>query len=211
MVIPDRRTLVVLAALIVGMTLTSGLLLILEPGPVEPLPGVTLQSIDRSDAPEERLFDTPTPLGWQAIVIHDSGSEYGSSESLNRVDEALGKGGLGYHFVVNNGSEERDGLIEVGFRWQRQYIGAYLNGPGSMWFNRHAIGICLIGNGDKQAFTEAQLRELVWLVQRLQKHFGISREAVYLQIGPGGEAGGSGPHFPDAWFRQQLLTVSAPE
>jgi hypothetical protein len=206
-VIPDRRTLIVLTALVVGMSVISSLLMVLEPGPVAPISGITLQSIDHNQPvqPEEKLFDISSPLGWQAIVIHDSGTPEGSSQTINLIHQRMGKGGLGYHFVINNGSMQDDGLIEVGFRWQRQFVGAYLEGVGANWFNLHAIGICMVGDADDGGFTKAQYRELVWLVQQLQKRFNISREAVFVEVGSG--QNGPSQLFPHGWFRQQLLTA----
>lgn len=204
MPVPQRRTISVLGALILGMTLTSALLLALEPGPVAPLSGVTLQSIDNTVAPGDKLFQTETPRPWKAIVIHDSGSLSGSSQTLNAVHERAGRGGLGYHFVINNGNGESDGLIEVGFRWQRQFPGAYLEGTGADEWNQNAIGICLIGDADRRAFTEPQLRELVWLVQQVQAKHGIPADQVYVEVGSKGE--GANRLFPFAWFRGQLLT-----
>ncbi len=198
----------VLGALVMGMTLTSGLLLLLEPGPVAPFSGVTLQSVDRAVEPTERLFNTTQPKQWLSIVIHDSGSLKGSSESLNALHEQAGLGGLGYHFVVNNGSDQADGLIEVGFRWQRQFNGNYVQGDGAEWFNSNAIGICLVGDADRRSFTEAQLRELVWLVQQLQAKFNVPSDAVFVEVGSGQQ--GPSKLFPYAWFRGQLLTPRTP-
>lgn len=184
------------------MTLTSALLLVLEPGPVAPPSGVTLLSTDPITQPKDRLFDIPEARDWKAIIIHDSGTLQGSSRTINALDEQLGRGGLGYHFVINNGTGQSDGLIEVGFRWQRQFSGAYLEGEGADWYHRHAIGIDLIGDGDREPFTQAQLRELVWLVQQLQARFHIPRAAVYVEVGA---KQGLARYFPEAWFRQQLL------
>lgn len=202
-VVPDKRTITVLAALVIGMTLTSGILLILEPGPVAPLTGVTLQSIDTTITPEDRLFDIPQPLDWRAIIIHDSGTRTGSAETLSAAHEQLGKGGLAHHFVINNGSRETDGTIEIGFRWSSQLIGAYLHGERADWYNRHGIGICLIGDGDQDGFSDAQLRELIWLVRELQARFNIPKSEIHTQIGSDPQH--PSPRFPDAWFRAQLL------
>ena len=199
----DRRKVTVLATLVGSMTLVSAMLLLLEPRPRAPLSGVTLQHIDQRSAikPEERLFNTAQARAWQAIVIHDSGTLQGSSQTINAVHEKLGWGGLGYHFVINNGSLEPDGLIELGFRWQRQFNGAYFEGQGADWFHQNAIGICLIGDGDRERFSETQLRETLWLVQQLQQRFNIPREQIYIQVGTTPTAA---QRFPHAWFRQQL-------
>ncbi len=209
--VPDQRTLVLLGVLIVGMTMTSALLLLMEPGRRAPLSGIELQSIDTSAAtastPTDRLFDTAQPLAWRTIIIHDTGTLAGSAKSINRAHERLGRGGLGYHFIINNGSEKEDGLIEVGFRWSKQLLGAYLEGEGSDDWHRDSIGICLVGDADRQVMTEAQVRELVWLVKELQREFNIPADQVYVDLG----AASPGPArlFPHAGFRSQLLTSPA--
>lgn len=204
-VVPDRRTIIVLGALVMGMTLTSMLLLVMEPGPVAPLSGITLESIDRSSHPTEKLFDTANARDWRAIVIHDSGSLHGSAGTLNELHQRLGRDGLGYDFVIDNGNGGDDGLIEVGFRWAHQLQGAYVQGKGADWFNNHAIGICVIGNTSHKSLTQAQLHRLVWLVQQLQDRFNIPRNAVFVDLGA--HHGTQPGRFPHAWFRQQLLSV----
>ena len=188
-----------LGALVAGMTLTSILLLVLTPGPTVPISGVRLQAVEQETDRAGKLFDTARPWPWQAIVIHDSGSAVGSSLTIHQAHENLGRGGLGYHFVINNGSLAEDGQIDVGFRWQRQYPGFYVEGKGSDWYNRNAIGICLIGDADHQAFTDAQYRQLVWLVKQLQQHYGIPRQAVHVCLG-------SDPSQPEANFSYTLFS-----
>lgn len=200
---PNQRTITVLGSLVVGMTLTSILLLVLTPGPSAPISGVKLQAIERETDRTDKLFDTAQPHPWQAIVIHDTGTTAGSAAAINEAHQRMGRGGLGYHFVVNNGSLAEDGQIDVGFRWQRQFAGYYVEGERAEWFNRNAVGICLIGDADNQRFTDAQLRQLVWLVRQVQQQFDIPRDAVYVDVG-------SDPNqparlFPHVWFRQQLL------
>ena len=197
---------VVIGTLVAGMTLASGVLLVLEPGPVAPWSGITLQSINRVSTPEQRLFDTAgDEVDWQAIVIHDSGTLAGSSRTLNDQHERLGRGGLGYHFVINNGSRQRDGLIEVGFRWSRQFAGHYLTGERADWFHTNAIGICLVGDVDRQRLSRAQLRELAWLVEQLQQRYDIPRDAVYVDVGTGDS---DQAVFPHDWFQQQIAPIA---
>ena len=201
----DKRTLTVLASLIGGMTLAGGLLLVLEPGPVAPLSHITLYSTDQTHAaePEDRLFALDAQARpWRGIVIHDTGSLHGSARSLNRVHQQANGTGLGYHFVINNGTGEEDGLIEVGFRWEKQYAGAYVAGDQAEPWNHGYIGVALVGNADDRPLTRKQLRELVWLVQQLQARFDIPRSEVYAALGASNER--LAAHFPHAWFRRQL-------
>jgi hypothetical protein len=203
--VPDRRSMVVLGSLVAAMTVASGVLLMLEPGPVAPPSPVSLQSIERDADPVDLLFSTtpaPEPGRWRGIVIHDSGATFGSLKTINRDHEAMGLGGVGYHFVIDNGLGERDGLIEASFRWSKQLIGAYSTNSD---VNRMAIGVCLIGDADRADFTQAQMRELIWLVTKLQRHFNIPADNVVVNIGTDGTAN-AGRHFPLASFRQQLLT-----
>jgi hypothetical protein len=189
--------------LVAAMTVTSGLLMLLEPGPSTPRPGVALQSIDRGqqDAkPQDKLFDTPAvEVRWGSIVVHDSRTPQGSAQTLHHIHQQFGRGGLGYHFVIDNGPGSDDGKIEVGFRWSSQAPGSFFDAQTSDWPD--AIGICLIGEGDAGQFTDAQLKQLVWLVQQLQQRYDIPKSTVYAQIG----ASTAASAFPDAWFRQQLL------
>lgn len=211
---PDRRTLIVLGTLVAGMTVVSGMLRLLEPGPVAPLNGVTLQSVQGGPSPEARLFNTAAARDWQAIVIHDSGRLTDSARSIAHRHEQLGRSGLGYHFVVNNGQGEKsDGVIEVGYRWEHQRQGHYLAaGKDSDWFHDNAVSICLAGDANREPFTRAQLRELVWLVQSLQQRFDIPAEAVYVQVGSNAPAElRDEEKLPQvAWFREQLLTRHMP-
>lgn len=193
----------VLGALVAAMTVTSGLLMLLEPGPSTPTPGVALQSIDRGSdiaKPQDKLFDTTAlEVRWGSIVIHDSRTPQGSAQTMHHIHKQLGRGGLGYHFVIDNGPNADDGNIEVGFRWSSQAPGEFFDAETASWPD--AIGICLIGDGEADRFTEAQLNQLVWLVQQLQQRYSIPKSSVYAQIG----ASTAASQFPDAWFRQQLL------
>lgn len=200
-----------LCSLLVAMTLTSGLLLLLEPGPSAPRTAPpTLMVRDRSA--QTALFSTVPAVEsgrWDAIVIHDSRTTSGSLATLNKLHEARGLGGLAYHFVVDNGQGGDNGQIEIGSRWQQQKIGAHSTGSQGAWRNRRAIGICLVGHGDRQGFTQPQLESLLWLTHELQRKFGISPDRVYIDVDQE-SGGGVGRLFPVAWCRQQLLSDPNP-
>ena len=215
----ERRTLTVFASLLFGMSVTYGALRFLEPGTAPPIRGVTLMSIERSATtrPEDKLFqpaDRPAALldadaaeaagDWDVIVIHDSQVPVGSYASLDTAHRAAGRAGCGYHFVINNGSEADDGRIEMGYRWKYQELGDFFEGPEAAAFNRRfrTIGICLVGDLDAAGLTEAQERELTWLVTRLQSRFGIPTDRVFIDVGSDGD--GVGMHFPHRRFRQTL-------
>ncbi|MFO0827737.1 MAG: peptidoglycan recognition family protein [Phycisphaerales bacterium] len=146
---------------------------------------------------------------WKAIVIHHSGTPSGSPESLERTHQSWGYASLGYHFVIGNGIDFGDGAVARGPRWLRQEPGAHVRDrergaePDARWFNEHAIGICLIGNGERRSFSEAQLRSLIDLVTELQREFGIPDNQVFLHSDLANVAS-PGRFFPVAVFESSL-------
>src|SRR5439155_15411047 len=58
-----------------------------------------------------------TSRPWRWIVIHHSATPTGSAAKFDRDHRAKGWDELGYHFVIGNGTETRNGQIEVGPRW----------------------------------------------------------------------------------------------
>ena len=210
MVLPDRRTLLVLASLIAAMTVTAGVLILLEPGPVAPVTGISLTSIDRAGQARDTLFATspaPQPGRWGAIVIHHSDSDSGSAKSIGQFHEKIGiKGGLGYHFVIGNGKGAPDGQVEVGYRWRHQLSGVHASGADGKWYNENAIAFCIVGECNKEEPTAAQMRELYWLVQQLQARFHLPASRVFLHSDIA-QTSSPGKLFPIANFRQQLLPI----
>jgi len=152
------------------------------PAPVEPQP-----------APAPRGWLPPggiEPGRWKAIIVHHSASRQATPQSMHRY-HLLQRGwenGLGYHFVIGNGVNYPDGEVYVGNRWSRQQTGAHCKtGAGRYlgtwrpenYFNEHAIGICLIGDFERERPTRAQLESLNRLLAFLCREAGISADCVY--------------------------------
>lgn len=204
----SARTRTVLVALVASMTVVGGGLLALDHRQAGPAEGLTLTPLVATTSPDtvDVVFRTTAPLDqsrWKAIVIHDSGGPSGSPDSLDADARRHGLRGLGYDFVIGNGKGMADGELHVGGRWMSQSPGAHAAGPKSDWYNRNAIGICLVGDGERRAFTPAQLRRLVQLVDALSKEFKIPADKVILhsQIV---DTASPGRFFPEAAFRAQL-------
>ncbi|MFP4176156.1 MAG: N-acetylmuramoyl-L-alanine amidase [Candidatus Brocadiia bacterium] len=128
--------------------------------------------------------DTDGDLGvtlgrtWRSIVVHHSHTRSGSMESFDQYHrEERGWKGVGYHFVIGNGTGSPDGKVEVTFRWEDQMHGAH---AGVDRHNQHGIGICLVGDFDQQRPTARQLASLIALVNYLQKRCGIPTSDILL-------------------------------
>jgi len=196
----DRRTVVVWASLLASLATVSGLLLFLEPVPHAPTGGHVLSIRDPMPNAVEALIERPAEIDrdkWVAIVIHHSGQPFGNAESIGRFHQAHGFGGLGYHFVITNGDGGDDGDIHTGYRWVRQIDGIH---------NRDAIAICLVGDGNRQQPTEAQMQQLIKLVAALQMRLRLPRSRVLLYSDIS-DVPSPGALFPATAFRQQLLDI----
>lgn len=208
---PTQRTRNVWAALVVAMTTVGGLLWLLQGGPGPRFDGIALPAAVAATAPTsiDAIFRTRAPQSggrWQAIVVHHSGSMFGNPSTIEAQHRAMDLEGLGYHFVIGNGSGMDDGDIHVGYRWLDQLPGAHAVGSRGDWLNRNAIGICLVGDGKRKAFTDQQVRRLAQLVGELSRRLNIPADRVYLQseVAPIEDPG---QFFPEAAFREQLARV----
>jgi hypothetical protein len=115
---------------------------------------------------------------WTAIVVHNSATDSGNMATIDAAHRAKGWDGVGYDFVIGNGSGSSNGQIEPTFRWTGQKTGAHCKTP-SNWANESTIGICLIGNFNNTRPTSAQMAALNKLVKFLMKRYGITASKVY--------------------------------
>lgn len=217
-----RRTRMVWAGFAVAATVTSSLLVLGDSGGPKPLAmsPFVVGAKDASILPREATLDHAR---WTSIVIHHSNTPAGDAASVARLQGATDASGIGYHFIIGNGQGIADGYIEVASRWNKQEPGAHVasiaknnhspmsvmlvsnkNMPSADELNRHAVGICLIGNGDRRPFTENQMSELASLVRRLQKELNISADKVYLHSDVAGVSS-PGRFFSAADFEAKLL------
>ncbi len=117
------------------------------------------------------------PGGWKHIVVHHSAMRSGSAREMDEYHrhERHMTNGLAYHFVIGNGRGMRDGEVAVGGRWVGQLAGGHLCSEA---LNRVSLGICLVGNFEKDRPTTAQLRSLTLLVDALRKRCGVAADDV---------------------------------
>ncbi|MDD5115956.1 MAG: N-acetylmuramoyl-L-alanine amidase [Candidatus Omnitrophica bacterium] len=141
---------------------------------------------------------------WKYIIIHHSATDEGSSLSFDKAHIFKGWNGIGYHFVVDNGSKgKNDGQIEVSPRWLKQENGAHCKAGG---MNTRAIGICLVGDFSRDAPTSRQMDALVYLINRLRKYYRIpvSRIMGHGQV-PGASTECPGKNFPWQELKRRLI------
>ncbi len=106
------------------------------------------------------------PARWTHLVVHHSGVEAGNAKSYDGAHRRRGmENGLAYHFVIGNGKDSGDGMIEIGSRWPKQLYGGHVR---SQAMNECGIGICLVGNFETRLPGKKQLASLFTLLDWLR-------------------------------------------
>ncbi len=159
--------------------------------------------VARYVADPSRLFQTTgSPRSWKYIILHHSGEANGSLASIDRFHrETNGWDECGYHFVIGNGTESGDGEIEVGSRWPKQKHGAHTKPQGVQEYNEHGIGICLVGNMNRQPPTAKQIEATRRLIAYLQQHYRVAPRGVTTH----GDVHGSHTECPGKLFPYDRL------
>lgn len=170
---------------------------------VEPKPDIP--RIGRN-IPSDWLPPSELQRQWTAIVIHHSGTSNGNAAIFDKWHrEGNHWEGVGYDFVIGNGSDSDNGEVEVTFRWRQQRTGAHCKTPDN-WANEKAVGICLVGDFNQTAPTSQQMGALSSLVGFLQNRYGISESRIYgHNTTPGaGVTDCPGKKFPMARLKSML-------
>ena len=154
---------------------------VVSPKVVEPQPKPKpKQDIVRNDFPRDWLPPADAEKQWTAIVIHHSATENGNAAIFDRMHrEENHWDGVGYDFVIGNGSDSGDGQVEVTFRWRRQMAGAHCGGTPGNWANVDAVGICLVGNFNYRTPSTRQMQSLSRLIRFLKNRYGIPMDQIY--------------------------------
>lgn len=140
---------------------------------------------------------------WTTIVIHHSGTDRGSAAVFDRAHRKKGWDSLGYHFVIGNGTDSPDGLVEAGPRWYEQKHGAHCKTPDN-YYNDHGIGICLVGDFTSSRPTRRQLASLDRLVRQLSDACRIPAWALTTHEAVTGKTACPGPYIPLAALRRSV-------
>jgi len=175
-----------------------------------PVPPKSVQSpVTGDNVPGNWLPPSSVEKRWRAIVIHHSATQNGNATIFDKMHrEQNGWDGIGYDFLIGNGTDSGDGEVEVTFRWKKQIPGAHTGGTPNNWANEKGIGICLVGNFDRTTPTPRQMQSLSKLVRFLQKRYGIPQSQIF---GHGNFPGGHVTHCPGTRFPMgRLLQMTGP-
>lgn len=109
------------------------------------------------------------------IVIHTAAysGQNCDANMINHWHKARGWDDIGYHFVILNDrhGSKKDGTLEHGRSLTQR-------GAHTLGLNSRSIGICCIGHGDKENFTNAQYLTLLDLIHRLMSDYSIALKHV---------------------------------
>jgi hypothetical protein len=154
--------------------------------------------IDRAPVLRER---------WRFIIVHNSGTRQGNARIFDYYHRNVRRmtNGLAYHFVIGNGTSSGNGEIEVGNRWRRQINGGHVH---SDYLNNISLGICLVGDFNRDQPTRAQLDSCEELIRYLRARCGqVERHDIPVRPHremnpPRWPTDCPGDAFPYRWFRE---------
>jgi hypothetical protein len=144
---------------------------------------------------------------WKYIIVHNSGTRQGNARIFENYHRKARKmqNGLAYHFVIGNGNSSGNGQIEIGNRWTRQINGGHV---ASDYLNDISLGICLVGDLNRDLPTRDQLGALDELCSYLRDRVGKvkGRPAIvkgHKEINPK-PTDCPGDRFPLGWLRKRF-------
>jgi N-acetylmuramoyl-L-alanine amidase len=108
---------------------------------------------------------------WKYIIVHNSGTRQGNARIFDYYHRNVRRmpNGLAYHFVIGNGTSSGNGQVEIGNRWTRQLNGGHVH---SDYLNYISIGICLVGDFNRDLPTKAEYEALDELIRYLRRRVG---------------------------------------
>ena len=165
----QNRTVAVLFVLLVAMT--GGALVLMSLDNYAPSAGAySLSSYLRLNPVEQVVKDTlkVAPVQWAGIEVFYSQTRGGNVKELPLLASLSGTQAAQFHFLVCNGSGDKDGLIQTSEQWGQQSA-AGQNG---------VVRICIIGDGKTTPATNSQIQRTYTLVETLSQTFNISPRQV---------------------------------
>ena len=134
------------------------------------------------------------------IIIHHSATANGSVDIFRKAHRDKGWSDVGYHYVIGNGTQSGDGVVEKGRA--ESVAGAHAQADG---MNFKSIGICLVGNFNTTKPTLKQMVALETLVTHAMERYKIPSSKI-LGHGevPGAATACPGSNFDMVAFRKNM-------
>jgi N-acetyl-anhydromuramyl-L-alanine amidase AmpD len=127
----------------------------------------------------ELFFPDRADRPWKYIVLHHSANSSGNYDQIDAEHrKVLGYDGCGYHFVIGNGTGSGDGEIEISRRWVTQKHGVHCRNAKNAQIDEYGIGICLVGDLDREPPTPRQIAAAKALVAYLSARYRVSESRV---------------------------------
>lgn len=148
------------------------------------------------------------PNRWNYIVIHHSAGNYGNIEHLQNIhDQRQSKElihAISYHYIIGNGNGMEDGKVGSDIRKKFNIWGVHVT-KNNWDRNFRGLGICIIGNLDKNTMTSNQYESLIELTIELMEEYNIDFENVgfHGKI-PGESTKCPGKFFPYEKFEKDI-------
>ena len=179
---------------------------------LQPAPGVGWFERWKYLSKSVRAQIDKAPVGksrWRYIVVHNSGTRQGNAKAFEYYHLRVRKmpNGLAYHFVIGNGSSSGDGEIEIGNRWKRQINGGHVH---SDYLNNIALGVCLVGDFNRDKPSARQIDALDELTRYLRNRVGKTEGKVavvkaHREINPPRyPTDCPGDRFPYSWLHKRF-------
>jgi hypothetical protein len=128
---------------------------------------------------DELFYPNKADRPWKYVVLHHSASPSGNYDQIDAEHrKVLGYDGCGYHFVIGNGTGSEDGQIEVAQRWVNQKHGVHCRNAKNSEIDEYGIGICFVGDLDKEPPTDRQVAAARALVAYLRSRYAIDPARV---------------------------------
>ena len=152
---------------------------------------------------------------WKYIVIHHSAGPCGNLKLLQQVHQERQSGdpinAIPYHYIIGNGRGMAMGEIASDWRQSWDLWGAHVSFH-NFDHNFRGLGICLIGNYEKETVPAGQYQALVQLTRRLMKKYNIPAANVTGHgMIPGEATKCPGKNFPMEHFKTDIVSTTPPE
>jgi hypothetical protein len=170
----------VLFVLFISMTACAAVLLAINGKPPSAGP-FCLSTYYRLDPVEDAVWSqaTQSTSRWNCIEIYFSRTKAGNIEQLASLAGYTSSDQIDCHFVICNGLGGTDGEILSTKKWQRQWSVI----PSRDWYGTpQTLRICVVGDGEETPASNAQIRRVEALVEKLSRRFRIEAESVYYPI-----------------------------